>query len=891
MAEKLDIDPQETKEWLDAARDVLNSDGEERVQFILGEVSKVVGSVPNPSGGGSTTTSPLNTISVSSQGDFPGNVEIEEKITNINRWNTMAMVTKANKESDGLGGHIATYTSAATLYEIGYNHFFKGRTADSYGDQIFVQGHASPGIYARAFFEGILSKEQAQNFRREFKGNGGLPSYPHPRLLKNFWQFPTVSMGLGPILAIYVARFNRYLNNRKIKDTSKSHVWAFLGDGELSEPEVYGSIAVANREMLDNLTFVVNCNLQRLDGPVYGNGSIVKEAEGMFRGAGWNVIKVIWPSAWDKVFAEDKNGVVASTMDSITDGDLQSLPLKSASEVRDFLIGKNPEIKDLLSLLSDETLTDFEWGGQDLKKIYAAYQQAVNNKNGKPTAILVRTVKGYGMGSSGEALNTAHNIKKMDAEPALKFVKSAGIPLSEEQVRNFEFYLPPKNSPEQTYLEEIRKKMGSFIPKRIEFDEAEPLKKFDEKAFDKFYQGGGDREYSTTKSYVQILSALLRDASIKNNVVPVICDEARTFGMEGLFGQHAIYSPKGQLYTPVDAKTLMPYKEKVDGQIFQEGISEAGSIASFISAGTSYSYQGVPMIPFYAFYSMFGFQRIGDSIWQALDMRCKGFLMGGTSGRTTLNGEGLQHEDGHSLVVASVYPTIKAYDPAFEFEMVSLIKEGINKMYYKGEDCLYYLTMYNENIKHPAMPKHVTDKDISAGAYLFEKSSDKPDVNLISGGITFKDALEAKAILEQQFKLKVNIYSAPSFKSLRDEAIVVDRQKLLNPDKKLESYVEKLFKGQKAPFVAATDYVRAWPEMIRPWIPSRFMTLGTDGFGHSSSREELRLHFEVNKNYIAYTALYALFTEGTFSLENLKKAQKSLGIDVKKISGLDDIAL
>ena len=878
-----DIDPQETREWLDAIESVIALGGMERAEYLINQLIEKTG----VSGAGSSllNTPYLNTISLSTEKEHPGDLVIEEKITNLVRWNALVMVIKANQNSPGLGGHISTFASSAVLYEAGYNHFFKGRKGDSSGDQIFFQGHASPGVYARAFVEGLLSEKKLDNFRRELAKGGGLPSYPHPRLMPDFWQFPTVSMGIGPLTAVYTARFNKYLKSRKLKDTSSSIVWAFLGDGELDEPESLCQISLASREKLDNLIFVVNCNLQGLDGPVRGNGSIVREVESIFRGAGWDVIKVLWSSEWDPLFEQDTTGAFDKLFSSTVDGDFQKLGISSGKERREFL-SKNPELAEICSHFSDEELGKLRRGGHDYRKVYAAYHWAVNKKNGRPTVIIAKTVKGFGMGKSGEARNIAHQQKQMSEESLEHFVTNFSIPVEKKDLENLPYLLPEKNSPEANYLKAIRAKLGKFVPGRLE--DSIPLPPLDDKIYQKSFNGTGKRKISTTKAFVQILSALLRDKQFGRHVVPIIPDEARTFGMEGLFRSHGIYSSQGQLYQPIDSDSLMPYREAVDGQILQEGINEAGSLCSFIAAGTSYSTQGVQMLPFYSFYSMFGFQRVGDFIWAASDMKCRGFLMGGTAGRTTLNGEGLQHEDGHSLILSSTFPNIACYDPAYEYEMAVIIKDGIKRMCYKQEDVFYYITMYNEDHQHPSMPPGV-EEGIVKGMYLYQKSTskNKEKINLIASGVMFKEVLKAAEMLKNEFDLAVDVYSAPSFKRLREEAIKVERENKLNPEQKPKlSYLETLLKNVRGTFVAVTDHMRLLPDMIRPWVPGEYLVLGTDGFGRSSSREELRRYFEIDKESIVIASLYGLVKQNKFEAKKLQQVMKKYHYQANKLHGL-----
>ena len=891
-----DLDNEEINEWIEAIRSVVQTSGIEHAKYLINKTASEI----NISASHLGHSSYLNTIPLEEEPEYPGDLEIEEKITNIVRWNALCMVMRANEMSKGIGGHISTFASSAVLYEVGYNHFYKGPKGDFVGDQVFFQGHASPGMYARGFVEGVISKAQMDNFRRELAPGGGLPSYPHPKLLPQFWQFPTVSMGIGPLTAIYLARFNRYLQHRSLKDTSQSKVWAYLGDGELDEPESLGALTLASREKLDNLVFVINCNLQRLDGPVRGNGSIIREMESLFNGAGWNVIKVLWGSDWDPLFDEDKTGGFNQLFQNTVDGEFQRISISSSEKRREYF-NQIPEIGKIMSTLSDKEIVNLKRGGLDYKKVYAAYHRATTMNNGKPTVIIAKTVKGYGMGESGEGRNIAHQQKSLSNESLKNFAQRFNIPLTSREVEKLTYYELPQKSLEREYIKSIRLKLGPMLPKREVSSYKIPS--LEENTFEKSTKGSGTRLISTTKAFVQVLTTLLRHKEVGKHIVPIIPDEARTFGMEGLFRQYNIYSSYGQLYEPVDQGSLMPYREAINGQVLQEGINEAGSLCSFISSGISYSYQKYPMIPFYSFYSMFGFQRVGDFIWAASDMKTKGFLMGGTAGRTTLNGEGLQHEDGHSFILASTYPTIETYDPAYEYEMAVIIQDGIKRMYLNDEDIFYYISMYNEDYLHPSIDS-VTSKvsnrkrenvvnGILQGGYLFRETTlpiknKKKVINLLSSGVILKDVEFSAIEIEKKYKIPVNIYSIPSFKKLRENALKIERYNRLHPENKPQkNNIEALFSKATGSFLAVTDYMRALPEMISPWIKSKYTVLGTDGLGRSSSREELRNYFEIDTNFIIYTSLYTLFLEKEFKLADLKQAMKDYKIDPNKVNSLE----
>jgi pyruvate dehydrogenase E1 component len=870
-------DQAETQEWLEALEYVLKTQGPDRarrlLKALLDQAHRAGVDLPF-----TANTPYVNTIPVEKQPPYPGNREIERRIKSIIRWNAMAMVVRANREHEGIGGHISTYASAATLFEVGFHHFFRGKGDDWSGDQVYFQGHASPGVYARAFLEGRLSEEQLENFRRELEPGGGLSSYPHPWLMPDFWEFPTVSMGLGPLMAIYQARFNHYLQDRGLKDTQHTHVWAFLGDGEMDEPEALGAITLAAREKLDNLIFVINCNLQRLDGPVRGNGKIIQELEAAFRGAGWNVIKVIWGNDWDALLARDTDGLLVRRMEEVVDGQYQKYTVESGDYIRRDFFGAHPKLLELVAHLSDEELRRLRRGGHDPDKIYAAYKAATEHE-GAPTVILAKTIKGYGLGEAGEGRNVTHQQKKLNEEELREFRARFGIPISDEEVAQAPFYRPPENSPEMRYLRERRERLGGYVPCRVVA--APPLKAPPLSDFQEFLEGTRGREVSTTMAFVRMLSQLLRHPEIGKLIVPIVPDEARTFGMEPLFRQCGIYSHAGQLYEPVDSDTLLYYREAKDGQILEEGITEAGAMASFIAAGTAYATHRVNTIPFFIYYSMFGFQRIGDLIWAAGDMRCKGFLLGGTAGRTTLAGEGLQHQDGHSHLLAIPLPTLQAYDPAFAYEIAVIIQEGIRRMYEAQEDIFYYLTLGNENYAMPPMPEGVRE-GILRGLYKFQASaapSTWPKVHLFGSGAILREALRAQALLEERFEVAADVWSATSYKALRREALAVDRWNRLHPEEPPRvPYVVQLLAGETGPVVAASDYLKAVPDQIAPWVPG-LCSLGTDGFGRSDTRPSLRRFFEVDAESIAVAALYQLAQRGTLERAVVSRAIREFGID------------
>jgi len=874
------IDDIELREWLESLEYVLQTEGPEKVKELLHNLDTYAHQkgVEIPF---TANTPHINTIPKEKQPPFPGGREIERRIKSLVRWNAMAMVVRANKIEPGIGGHISTYASLATLYEIGFNHFFRGKDGNHEGDIIYFQGHAAPGVYARAFLEGRLTKEQLENFRRELQPGGGLSSYPHPWLMPDFWEFPTVSMGLGPIQAIYRARFIRYLEDRGLKKPSDQKVWAFIGDGETDEPETLGAITLAAREKLDNLIFVINCNLQRLDGPVRGNGNIIQELEAIFRGAGWNVIKVVWGSDWDPLLEADKTGLLIKRMNESIDGESQNYVTRDGKYIREHFFGKYPELLKLVEHYTDEQLEKMKRGGHDPEKVYAAYKAAVEHKDA-PTVILAKTVKGYGLGEAGEGKNITHQQKKLNEEELREFRTRFSIPISDEDVANAPFYRPPEDSPEIQYLKERRKALGGYIPKRV--IKAAPLKAPSEELFEEFYKGSDGHEVSTTMVYVRILSKLLKDKEIGHLIVPIVPDEARTFGMEALFRQVGIYSHVGQLYEPVDKDTLLYYKEAKNGQILEEGITEAGAMSSFIAAGTAYSVHGINTIPFFSFYSMFGFQRVGDLIWAAGDMRCKGFLLGATAGRTTLAGEGLQHQDGHSHLLAYPVPNLLAYDPAFAYELAVIIRDGIYRMYEKQEDIFYYITIMNENYVQPPMPGDVKD-GILKGMYKFkvsEMKEQKLKAHLLGSGTILNEVIKAAEILENNYKVSTDIWSVTSYKNLHLNAQEIERWNMFHPDQPKLPYISEITKGETGVFVAASDYVQIIKDAMAKWLPGPLHSLGTYGFGRSDSRAALRDFFEVDAKHIVYATLYSLYKENKIKLDVVKKAQKELGINPDK---------
>jgi pyruvate dehydrogenase E1 component len=873
-----ETDPLETQEWLEALSSVIENEGTERAHFLLeamiDQARRSGSNLPYKA-----TTSYVNTIPTHLQQRLPGDPEMERRVRALVRWNAIMTVLRANEKSPGVGGHIASFQSAATLYDTGFNYFFRAPNENFGGDCVYFQGHSSPGVYARAFLEGRFTEEQMNNFRQETGGNG-LSSYPHPWLMPDFWQFPTVSMGLGPLAGIYQARFLKYMHNRGIADTSDRKVWVFCGDGEMDEPESQGAISLAAREGLDNLIFVINCNLQRLDGPVRGNGKIIQELESNFRGAGWNAIKVVWGSYWDPLLAMDKDGLLKKRMEECVDGEYQNFKQKGGAYTREHFFGKYPELKEMVAAMSDADIWRLNRGGHDPHKVYAAYHAAVNHK-GQPTVILAKTVKGYGMGDAGEGQNTTHQQKSMDIESLKKFRDRFDLPLTDEQVENLSFYKPADDSPEMQYLAERRAAMGGFVPQRRR--KGNELKVPDLAAFDNMLVATGEREISTTMAFVRILSTLVRDKEIGKFVVPIVPDEARTFGMEGMFRQLGIYSSVGQLYEPQDSDQVMYYKESQTGQILEEGINEAGSFASWLAAATSYSVTGTQMIPFYIYYSMFGFQRIGDFAWAAGDSRARGFLLGATAGRTTLNGEGLQHEDGHSHLMSATIPNCISYDPTFAYELAIIIQEGLRRMVQNQEDVYYYITLMNENYSHPEMPKDSAE-GILKGMYRFSKSKAKGEkVQLMGSGVILREVIAAAELLEKDWGIAADVWSAPSFTELRREGLDCERWNMLNPERPQRvSYVAQCFKDASGPVIASTDYMRSFAEQIQRFVPNKFVALGTDGYGRSDSREALRDFFEVDRHYVVVAALKALADEGKLPVAKVAEAVKKYKLDSNK---------
>ncbi len=873
-----DLNPQETAEWLEALNEVVDEEGPDRAAQLLNSLldrAATLGVNPPLK----LNTPYLNTIPVSEQVPYPGDRAVERRIKSLTRWNAMAMVVRANKYDPGIGGHISTYASLATLVEVGFNHFFHGAYGDQPGDLIYFQGHASPGIYARAFLEGRLTEKHLENFRHELRDTPGLSSYPHPWLMPGFWQFPTVSMGLGPINSIYQARFMRYLENRGIIPKTPRKIWTYVGDGESDEPESLGALTLASREKLDNLIFVVNCNLQRLDGPVRGNGNIVQELEAAFRGAGWNVIKLIWGDSWDELLERDTTGLLAKRMSECVDGEFQNFAAKGGAYTRKEFFGKYPELLELVSGMSDEQLGKLRRGGHDPLKVMNAYKRAVEHQGG-PTVILAKTIKGYGMGEAGEGRNITHQQKKMNEQEMEYFRRRFEIPIPDEAVHTLSFYRPSDDSPEIKYLQERRRALGGYVPERkpkpIEI-EAPPLETFKEQL-----DGSQGREVSTTMAFVRVMTSLLKDPKLGKYVVPIIPDEARTFGMESLFRQIGIYASQGQLYKPVDRDMLLYYREAKDGQILEEGITEAGSMASLTAAGTAYANYGVPMIPFFTYYSMFGFQRIGDLVWAFADSRGKGFLMGGTAGRTTLSGEGLQHQDGHSLVLSSTVPTCASYDPAYAYEIAVIIQDGIRRMYQENEDRFYYLTICNENYAQPAMPdRPEIIEGILKGIYRYQAPlAGEAAVHLFGSGPILNEALRAQQILHESYQVATDVWSVTSYNELRREALEVERWNRLNPSKpERKPFLLQALEGVEGPIVAATDYMKVVPDQITPWLPGRMVSLGTDGFGRSDNRQHLRRFFEINAESIAAAALAKLARDGKFDTARAQQAVADLGLD------------
>lgn len=875
MTDFVDHDPQETQEWLDALESVLEAAGDEKAHFIIEKlIDKARRSGVNLPY--SANTAYVNTIPVDQQERIPGDQAMEHKLRSYIRWNAMAMVVKANMKPGAVGGHIASFSSAATLYDVGFNHFYRGNDHEDGADMVFVQGHSAPGIYARSFLEGRLTEEQLDNFRFEVDGKG-LSSYPHPWLMPDYWQFPTVSMGLGPILSIYQARFMKYMHHREIAKTAGRHVWAYLGDGEMDEPESLGAITLAGREKLDNLIFVVNCNLQRLDGPVRGNGKIIQELEALFRGAGWNVLKVIWGSGWDQLLARDTDGWLLKRMEEVVDGEYQNYKAKDGAYVRKHFFGKYPELLDMVSDMTDEDIWHLSRGGHDPRKIYAAYKQAVDHV-GQPTVILAKTVKGYGLGQAGEGQNTTHQQKKMELEHMKRFRDRFNIPIPDDEIEEIPYIKLDDDSAEKKYLLERRKELGGFIPKRNHSAPALEIPPLS--IFDAVLKDSGDRELSTTMAFVRILTALIRDKKIGKNIVPIVPDEARTFGMEGLFRSIGIYSSSGQMYEPEDSGKVMWYREDTKGQILEEGINEAGSMSEWVSAATAYSNYNVNMVPFYIYYSMFGFQRVGDLCWLAGDIQAKGFLIGGTAGRTTLNGEGLQHQDGHSLILANTIPNCLSYDPTYAYEMAVIVHEGMRRMYENQEGVFYYITAMNENYTHPAMPEGSKEGIIKGLYQLKSGGKHKVKAQLIGSGTILREVEAAAEMLEKDWNVSANVWSATSVNELVREGMDVDRYNRLHPTaEKKRSYISECMDDQDGVVVASTDYMRLYAEQLRPWIKQRYVVLGTDGFGRSDTRERLRSFFEVDRYHVVVATLSALADEGTIKYDVVAKAIKQYKID------------
>ncbi|MFN3149964.1 pyruvate dehydrogenase (acetyl-transferring), homodimeric type [Bremerella sp.] len=876
-----DVDPAETQEWLDSLDYVLEGKGDDRVRFLLSALENRAHArgVDVPF---AANTPYINTIHSSDQPAYPGNREFERRIKSIIRWNAMAMVTRANKNFEGLGGHISTFASSATLVEVAFNHFLRGRGSGYEGDQVYFQGHASPGIYSRAFVEGRLTEKNLENFRRELQPEMGLSSYPHPWLMEDFWEFPTVSMGLGPICSIYQARFNRYMHDRGLKDTSKTRVWAFLGDGECDEPETLGAISLASREQLDNLTWVINCNLQRLDGPVRGNGKIIQELEAVFRGAGWNVIKVVWGSDWDPLLEADKSGLLVKRMEEVVDGQFQKYVVESGDYIRKHFFGKYPELLELVKNYSDEKLQKLTRGGHDPEKVYAAYKAATECK-GKPTVVIAKTIKGYGLGEAGEGRNVTHNQKKLNEEELREFRTRFSIPISDEEVVKAPFYRPPEDSAEMRYLKKRRQELGGPVPSRPTTHPTSKIPTMEE--YKEFLGGSKGKEMSTTMGFVRLLSKLCKDQNIGQNIVPIVPDESRTFGMEGMFRQVGIYAHSGQLYEPVDSDQLMYYKEAKDGQILEEGITEAGSMSSFISAGNSYSQHGINMIPFFIYYSMFGFQRIGDLVWCAADTRAKGFMIGGTAGRTTLNGEGLQHQDGHSHLNAIAFPTVRSYDVCYAYETAVITLDGMKKLYEQGETAIYYITVGNENYVMPEMPEGA-EEGIIRGIYkLKSQEADKAraKVQLMGSGTITRCVLDAAQILAEKYNIASDVWAVTSYTELRRDAQSCERWNMFHPtEEPKKSYIETVMEGVDGPFISASDNVRAWGEQIRPYLPGNMVALGTDGMGRSETREALRRHFEVDAESVVIATLYELARTGVIERTEVAQAIKDLNYDAEK---------
>ncbi|MCP5345592.1 MAG: pyruvate dehydrogenase (acetyl-transferring), homodimeric type [Gammaproteobacteria bacterium] len=886
-----DKNPQETQEWLDALESVIDNEGEDRAYYLLGRLAERATRSGEESPYISVTTPYRNTISHLNEERMPGDMFMERQIRGIIRWNALAMVMRANKKNPNLGGHISTFSSAATLYDVGFNYFFHGPSEEREGDVIYFQGHSSPGIYARSYLEGRISEKQLDNFRQESEG-GGLSSYPHPWLMPDYWQFPTVSMGLGPLQAIYQAHLMKYLSKRGLMDNSERKVWCFIGDGETDEPETLGAIGKAGREQLDNLIFVINCNLQRLDGPVRGNGKIIQELEGIFRGAGWNVIKVIWGRHWDPLLQADEDGVLQARMDEVVDGEYQNFVARGGAYTRENFFGKDPRLAKMVEHLSDSDIMALNRGGHDPYKVYAAYAKAVKS-NGRPTVVLAKTVKGYAFGSSAEAQNTSHQVKKLDIESLKRFRDRFGIPIKDDQLEEVPYYRPAENSLELRYMRKQRERLGSPVPQRRAASYS--LKVPELSLFETQLKSSGNREFSTTMAFVRVLASLCKDKEIGERVVPIVPDEARTFGMEGMFRQLGIYSSVGQLYDPSDSHQVAYYREDMKGQMLEEGISEPGALSTWLAAATSYSVNNYPLIPFYIYYSMFGYQRVGDLCWAAGDSQARGFLIGATAGRTTLNGEGLQHQDGHSHILFSTIPNCVTYDPTYSYELAVIIQDGLRRMYKEQESVFYYITTMNENYEHPELPKGA-EEAIIKGMYLLEdgdskeykisgKSVTDSRVRLLGSGTILREVREAATILREQFKVGVDVWSVTSFNELRKEGLSVTRDNRMNPSRKKVKvpYVTQCLSERKGPIVASTDYMKLYADQIREFVPDRYTVLGTDGFGRSDSREKLRHFFEVDRKFVVLAALYELQSEGVIKAEAINKFMKENGIDAAKI--------
>ncbi len=883
-----DIDRLETEEWVDSIASVIKNQGLERAQFLLKALISKTTEAGDPLSPDTLITPYRNTIPLTAEEKMPGDMFMERSIRGIVRWNAMAMVMRANKLGLDLGGHISSFASSATLYDVGFNYFFRGETENQLADLVLFQGHSSPGTYSRSFLEGHLSEEQLDHFRREVDGNG-LSSYPHPHLMPDYWQFPTVSMGLGPLQAIYQAHVMKYLDNRGQVKQGDRQIWAFLGDGETDEPESLGAISLAGREKLGNLNFVINCNLQRLDGPVRGNGKIIQELEGIFRGAGWNVIKVVWGRHWDALLAQDTDGLLQARMDEVVDGEYQTYVSRGGAYTREHFFGKSPELLKMVEHLSDEDIMNLNRGGHDPFKVYAAYKQAVDTLD-RPTVILAKTVKGYAF-SSVEAQNPAHNAKKLSLDSLKKFRDRFGIPIPDEKLDEVPFYRPAEDSPEMLYMRKRREALGGRVPQRRK--QSLKLKTPPLSEFAAITAGTGDREISTTMAFVRLISNLVKDKKIGNNIVPIVPDEARTFGMEGMFRQVGIYSALGQLYDPADSGQVMYYREDTKGQILEEGINEAGAISSWLSAATSYSVNNYPLIPFYIYYSMFGFQRVGDLCWAAGDLQARGFLIGGTAGRTTLNGEGLQHQDGHSHLMANTIPNCVSYDPTYAYELAVIIQDGMRRMYQEDESVFYYITTMNENYVQPDLPKG-SEEGIIKGMYLLENGNAKPyklaakdklKVRLMGSGTILREVREAAEILRKEYKISVDVWSAPSFNELARDGQAVDRWNMLHPEESPKvSYVESCLAGEDAPVIVSTDYMKLYGEQIRAYVPAPFYVLGTDGFGRSDSRQKLRHFFEVDRDFVVIAALNSLVKQGKLETSVVTKAIKKMKLDPEKIN-------